>query len=302
MDPPKYKKVSMYDAERGKNVCRTITRSHFKDAEEMDAYIKVIRDEMKAKNKTYRDQERRAGIEAKISLHANNVAPPPVIGTEVMLPPQLQHKPEINLRLDKNCGNTGAIFGSSKRGKSTLLLHLMEKYWSYQVDPDSINTLFSGNPHLKIYKGDPRLLITEGFNQSGEKYIKLQKYINTRTKNKYKFANFFDDILSSKHSSVINSMILSYRNANISMIMCFQYLMMLSKQNRANINFSCIFGCNSSEDMQAIIEHVLKPYFIRMGFNTLAEQMMIFHEVTKNYGFFYIDNLKNTISTCRLQI
>ena len=295
-----YKKVSMYDAERGKNVCKTLTRSHFRDEDEMNAYIKVIRDEMKAKNKEFRARERRAGIEAKI-----NAAPPPppaVLGTEITLPPALRSTSDVSLRLDKSCGNTTVLYGSSKRGKSTLMMYLMRKYYAYSVAPDSINTLFSGNPHLKIYREDPKLLITEGFNSSGEKYIKMQKFINTRTKNRYKFANFFDDILTSKHNSVINSMVLSYRNSNISLVMCLQYLFLLSKQNRANINNSFVFGCNSAEDQKSMIEHVLAPYFIKLGFKDYADQVVLFEAVTKNYGFFYIDNLKNTISAHRLEL
>jgi len=294
-----YKKVVMHDAELGKNVCRTLTRSQFKDEEEMEQYIKVIRDEMKAKNKAFRDKEIRQKIEAKI---AGGATPPAVVGTEVVLPPQLQHSAEVSLRLDKSCGNTTVIFGSSKRGKSTLLWRLMQNYYSYQVNPESINTLFSGNPHLKIYRGDSKLLITEGFNASGEKYIKLQKFINTRTKNRYQFCNFFDDILSSKHNATINAMVLSYRNSNISLVMCLQYLFMLSKQNRANVNNTFVFGCNNAEDEKSIIDHVLKPYFIQLGLATYAEQVLVFRETTKNYGFFYLDNLKNKISAHRLQM
>lgn len=131
----------------------------------------------------------------------------------------------------------------------------------------------------------------------------MQKYINTKTKNKYKFCNLFDDIIDGaggKHGRIINQMILSYRNSNISLVMCLQYLFLLNKGNRSNVNNTIVGGANSAMDMQNLIENILKPYFVQLGYKSYPEQAMLFQECTKNYGFFYIDNLKNTISAFRL--
>jgi len=205
-----------------------------------------------------------------------------------------------NLRIDKNTGTTTCIFGSSKRGKSTLMMNIYDTF--YSNNKDFISTLFSGSPQLKIYKGNKNLLISNGFVDKSTKYIKLLKYINMKTDNFYKFLILIDDIIDQKYSKVVNNMVLTYRNSNISMIMCLQYVYLLSKMNRANINNTIVFGSNNSEDERNNIETLLKPYFINLGFKTYIDQCNFYKYVTKDHGFIYIDNLKNTITFHRLVI
>lgn len=205
-----------------------------------------------------------------------------------------------NLRIDKNTGTTTCIFGSSKRGKSTLMMNIYDSF--YSNNKDYISTLFSGSPQLKIYKGNKNLLISNGFVDKSTKYIKLLKYINMKTDNFYKFLILIDDIIDQKYSKVVNNMVLTYRNSNISMIMCLQYVYLLSKMNRANINNTIVFGSNNSEDERNNIETLLKPYFINLGFKTYIDQCNFYKYVTKDHGFIYIDNLKNTITFHRLNL
>ena len=301
-DYPRYKRVVMYDAEKGKNYCTTLTSRQFASPEELEKHIKQLRANNTARNKEIRKLKTREKIEQKINAAAAVVVAPVEVPQVVVnaLPPQLVHTSDVRLRLDKKTGNTTLILGSSKRGKTTLMTHLFMKYYSYDVNPAYINTLYSGNPQLKVYKNDRKLLIADGFNADHEKYIKMQKYINTKTKNRYQFANFFDDIIDQKHSKTINQLILSYRNSNISCVLCLQYLFLMSKQNRSSVNNLFVFGANSAEQEEALISHVLKPYLVQLGYRDYNSQVIIFREITKNYGFFYIDCLKNTISTHRL--
>lgn len=302
-DYPRYKRVVMFDSEKGKNICTTLTSSHFESPEALEAHIKQLRINNTARNKEIKKQRDRDKAQGKIDAAAAVVIAPAVVEPLIpKLPPALQHSSEVALRLEKGTGSTCVLYGSSKRGKTTLMMYLFQKYWCYDVNKKSINTLYSGNSQLKVYKGDKHLLIADGFNADHEKYIKLQKYINTKTKNRYEFCNFFDDIIDAKYSRVINQMVLSYRNSNISMVMCLQYIYLLNKANRSNIHHVFCFGANSSEQEEGLINLLLKPYFVDLGYKDYNSQVLLFKEITKNFGFFYIDCLKNKISVHRLEL
>lgn len=207
---------------------------------------------------------------------------------------------DINLNLDQNTGNTLALYGAGKAGKTTALMHIYRK--NYMNDPEFICSLFSVNSHISAYKVDKKLLKCGGFNAKGEKFIKLEKYINSKCKNKYKFANFWDDVIDMKYSKLINQMILTYRNSNISTFICMQYAYLLNKMSRANLNGVLIFNTNSNESKIDLIKTFLKPYFNRLGIIGEPEMINFFDYITKDHGFFYIDNLKNKISFHRLKI
>lgn len=198
---------------------------------------------------------------------------------------------DIDLKLDKNTGNTTILFGSSKQGKTTTMLYIMNKYYK-----KSINTLFSVNAH------DPRFneiyLKSDQFNTKSTKYIKLQKYINSKVENYYDFTLFFDDIVDCKHKNIINDLIMTYRNSNISTVMCLQYGFLLSKMNRANINNILIFGMNSVEASEDIIKLFLSKYFDRLG---IKDHYGFYKKITANHGFIYIHNATDTISFHRLE-
>lgn len=203
-----------------------------------------------------------------------------------------------NFRLDENTGNSCVIFGSSKRGKSTLMMHIYKKF--YEKNKNFISTLYAGNRQIGMYKKGDKLLVTEGFVKKSENYIKLQKYINSQTNNEYKFLNMFDDIIDGKYKALVNNLILTYRNADISTIMCLQYTYLLSKMNRANVNNIIIFGCNNDAAIKDMIDTFLKSFFINMNLVSYKDQYNYFKDVTNKYGFFYIDVLKNILTTHRI--
>lgn len=307
IDVPKkdrYKRVTLWDSQEQKRRCITLTVADYPSESALKETIDKLKADNKERNKQIRLEhkqgefrQRLAAVSTQTEFCRTNTA------VDFELPDILKPKNEVTLRLDSGTGNTTLIFGSSKRGKSTLQRYLYDKYYSTKtVNTRGINTMFAGNPQLSIYKHDKNLLIGDGFNQKSAKYIKMQKYINSKTHNKYKFLNMFDDILDTKYSSIVNQLVLSYRNSNISLLMCLQYVFMLSKQNRANINNTFVFGSNTYEDEKNLIDVFLKPYFSALGFRSNAEQIQLYRKVTADYGFFYIDNLKGKISAHRLKL
>jgi hypothetical protein len=276
----KYVRVALYDAEKKKNIGKTISRDSFTSEKAMNNYIDKLKEVQREKNKKVKEnvhEETRDKIQ------------------------RISNKPLTNINnfiLDKNTGNSTVILGSSKRGKTTLMMKLYGQF--YADVNDNIATLFSGNHHIDAYKNYKNLLVGNGFNEQSEKFIKMEKYINSKCKNKYEFLNLFDDIIDLKYKKLVNNLILTYRNSNISTIMCLQYGFLLSKMNRANVNNIIIFGCNSAESKKDLIELYLKPYLINEGYSSYRDQVNYFDEVTSNYGFFYINNVKNIMTIHRL--
>jgi len=283
------KRVALYNAETKKQKTTIVKRANFQSDEEFTAYIDKLKSDNRAANKAHKNKTTRENIERTLAIDPVVVPDRPM---EVNAAP-------VDLKLDPDTGNTMVIYGSSKRGKTTLMMHLYAKYYL----PESkkyITTLFSGNPQLRIYRGDKRMIIGYGFNARSSKYIQLQQYINVKTKNRYKFLNLFDDIVDQKHAPILNKLILTYRNAQISSIMCLQYVYLLSKANRSSVNHTFIFGSNTAEDEKNIIDALLKPYLLQMGLRSLADQLAFYRASTRDHGFIYLDNIRNKMSVHRL--
>ncbi len=279
-------KVSLRCSETGKMSTVRINKDNFVSDEMALEYAREIQKENKAKNLAYRRSNQKKKLD---TLVAKNIAEEPINNVVIT--------DTVDINFDLNTGSTVAIFGASKRGKTTLMMHLYDKEYK---DKPFITTLFSGNPHLKIYKNDPKLLIAYGFNKKSERYIKLEQYINTKTDNKYSFLNLFDDIVDQKYAPIMNKLVLTYRNSNISSIICLQYVLLLSKSNRSSINHTFVFGSNSTEDCENNVKYLLSSYFKDLGLRTLADQVAFYKKVTSDHGFIYIDNIKNKISFHRL--
>lgn len=213
--------------------------------------------------------------------------------------PTVKHKKSIDLDINQSSGHTCVLFGSSKRGKSTLMMHIYKKYYN---EKNIIATLFSGNPHINVVKGYSKLLTTYGFTDEHAKYIMMQQYINVKTHNEYKFVELFDDIIDQKHSESINKCMLTYRNANISILICLQYFYLLSKQNRASVNATIVFGMNSIEDIKGILVNMLGSYLQPYCGSDEHSQITFFKQVTADHGFIYINNLTGDISFHRLNL
>jgi Cdc6-like AAA superfamily ATPase len=275
-------------SETGKARTVSINKDNFKTDDDAVLYARELQKENREKNKLYKIDKTHQKLE---TLVKRNVDTTPSNNIEI--------QSNVNMEIDPGTGSTVCIYGASKRGKTTLMMYLYDKYFS---STKKVNTLFSGNPHLNIYKNDPNLLISYGFNATSAKYIKLQQFINTKCNNKYHFTNLFDDIIDQKYAPIMNKLILTYRNSNISSIMCLQYVYLLSKQNRSSVNHTFVFGANSNEDCENMINLLLRPHFRTLGLVTLGDQVAFFKKMTENHGFIYLDNIKNRISFHRLEI
>lgn len=292
----KYKTVCLYDAEKKTNICKTLTISNFKNRTEMEKYATELRKKQREKNKLYRESHKLDRYNKYINEEVENPEDKKEEFNTMVDKTILKNIDDF--MLDPKTGNSTVIYGSSKRGKTTLMMRLYKQF--YAPDKKFISTLYCGNCQIKQYKNNKNLLITSGFGDDHQLYIRMQKYINMKTNNHYKFLNLFDDIIDTKYKKLVDELILTYRNSNISSIICLQYTYLLSKMNRANANNFIIFGMNSDESIKDMINTFLKTFFLNLGLKSYKDQYNFFKDVTKNYGFFYINNVHDKITMHRI--
>jgi hypothetical protein len=284
------KRITVYDCEKYDRTGNGTRSIHIPAKDNNEEFIKNIRYEQKIKNKIWRDNNPRKRC-------ATPIGKPEEKESEEKINKSLniEHKPELNLKLDSGTGNTTCILGSSKRGKSTLLMYLFEKYYNKK---SFVNLLFSVNSHIKMYKKNNLIK----FSKFDKDIIRDQLKIQKGTKNKYKFCNLFDDMITLKKEE-INNLILTYRNSKISSIISMQYGFLLSKMIRANANNFILFGFNSDEAIEDVIKLFLRSWMRkRFKVSSLEDMINIYKEITDNHGFIYLHPQTDSVSIHRLKL
>lgn len=221
------------------------------------------------------------------------------VNEERKIPKGIRVLDKLNLKLDKGTGNTTYLLGSSKRGKSSLMMHIFKKYYNKK---NFITTLFSINSQIPLYKSSKSLIKIDNFGHDAQRYIKMEQVANKKCKNKYNWANLIDDVIDIRQNTLINNMILTYRNSKISSVICLQYSNLLSKQSRSNINNVICFGFNTDEAIEVVIKIFLKGAFNKLGIRGLDEQIAFYRKMTMDHGFIYIHPESGTISFHKLSM
>lgn len=200
------------------------------------------------------------------------------------------------LRLDPNTGNSLLLVGSSKSGKSTVLMALFKKYYN---NKDYISTLFAANAQIPLYDGfDKYLLKTSGFKANHAAYIRSHQFVNKKTNNRFKWVEMFDDMVDLRHSTLIKNLILSYRNSNISSMICMQGIKLLTPDCRSNLNNIIFLWFNNEEAIQSVLDVFLKSYFLKLDWpkNMHVEK---YRELTKDHNYLYLHILSESLWSSR---
>ena len=206
---------------------------------------------------------------------------------------------DISLKLDEKTGNSILLVGSSKMGKSTLLMHLQKKYFTKTGDK-FIPILFSDNPHIKEYaKSSRSLLICSKYTPA---LIKEAHAINKHCDNKYKFCFMLDDIIDESKDEMLKKLILTYRNANISSIVSLQWVNDFAKNQRCNVNNICLFGFNTDEGCEQAIKKYLMGWMRARNILGLDAQIAEYKKLTADHGFLYIHPASGAITHHRLKL
>src|SRR3972149_9890946 len=126
-------------------------------------------------------------------------------------------------------------------------------YQKYYSSGKWITTLYTQSPQsfggINSVKSS-NLIIFPGFDN---KVILCERLINRGTDNKYNFCNMFDDQINIRDNKIINDSILTFRNSNMSTVLCIQYSNLLSKMSRANYNNILLGKLNTDEAIEVAI-------------------------------------------------
>lgn len=187
---------------------------------------------------------------------------------------------------------TMIILGSSKSGKSTLTNEQIKQYF---LDDSYIIVYYCENFNSCPYKTlEKKQIIFTSYDKNSI-FIKLAYSINLKTNNKYKFLFVFDDIVINKNDSVIKQLFLSLRNSGISCIFNCQSDVITSKTSRNNANLIFFKHMNTINEIKTMIDRYLESYFQELGCESLNEMIEQYQNSTKNYNYFYINNITNEI-------
>lgn len=283
-------RISLYDSkknfETGKG--QTSRSFQYENEQEKEDKIKQIKELQKQKNKefTINLKLRASDSNLIITNREHKIPKPKILGN-------------IKLLLDRGTGNTTVIFGSSKSGKSTLMMYLYKKYYDRK---NIISTLFSPSAHIKLFKKEKALIKSFDFGMDGEHYVKTQRYINQKTRNKYQFLNMFDDIIDVRFNRIINDLILTYRNSRISTIINIQYVKLLSMSARSNVNNIIFMHLNTHQDIKNTIEALLQSTLQKIGLKTVNDMINFYRKMTKDHGFMYFNPSSEQLTFHKLKI
>lgn len=210
---------------------------------------------------------------------------------------------DIKIFEDGLGATTTLVVGRSKSGKSHLLMHIYEKYFSHLKD--LISVLFAGNPHIDHYKGHKRLLIrdcSEGFTPVDGAIVESWQKINVQTKNHYKWLFIVDDCVS-KQNKVLKNACLLYRNSLISSIISIQYIFLIAKENRNNVNSIMFFKFDDEEHIKEIIKCFFKSHFKKIlgPKATLDDMVKLYKLATEKHGFIYWSPFEEKIEFIKLK-
>lgn len=209
--------------------------------------------------------------------------------------PAIEVSQEVALRLDGGTGNSTVLLGSSKAGKTTVMMHLFAKYYGGK---DYISILFAANPQIEHYKDKKHLIVAS---QYEPKLVRMAQKVQKGTGNHYRFCFLLDDMLDQRDDRALKSLVLSYRNSDLSSLVCLQYSNLLAKNSRANVNNILLFRFNSQEAIEIVVNQFLRSFFRRLG--VAPEDMVDFYKkATEDHGFIYIHPASDTISFHRLKI
>jgi hypothetical protein len=286
------KTISLYDADTYTRtgsgaVYKRINLADFKTAEELETHINQLKEEQKKKNDEYRETHPKA----KTRLRRPTLMPEPLETPEF--------KNHLTITFDETGPqqSTFALLASSKAGKTTLIKYLFDKY--YNTD-EYISCLFSINSHIPLY--DEFDIKISNINNRTLSVISTEHYINKNTRNHYKFFNVFDDCLNVREKKLMNDLILTYRNSNMSSLISLQYPKLLTPGMRGNVNHVLCGKFNNDETTEIVIKIWFKSFFANLGYLSLTSMINFYKKMTENHGFIYVNTLNGEIEFIKLDL
>ena len=210
---------------------------------------------------------------------------------------KLKEAPYVDLK--GRPANTWAIFGSSQRGKSTLIYEIYKKY--YEKDTKLITILISPSCHIGIFDKLPNKVIkVNKFNKDTIQLLRDLQKIQNKTINGYKFLIIIDDCVDIRFCKILNELILVMRNSLFSTILSIQYDKLLSKQGRSSVNNCIFFGMNTDESIEGLLKSFFKSEFSKINGKTrmieLIDEYRNYTDQSGGHCFFIFNPQDRTLT------
>lgn len=276
---------------------RRLFHEHFPDPELRKQEITRIRTEQREKNRMFdkmiKAKEAINRIEGGVAGMAVPMELPMPVRVREAKFPDVRYAESVDIRLDPNTGNTMLLVASSKAGKTTIMMKIYEKYYEKYI-----SILFAHNPQIAEYNVK-NLVKTDEFLP---RIIEVMRQVAKVNKNKFNFLCMFDDMLSLKTEGNVTDLFLSLRNSNISSIISLQYLNLMSKACRGNVNNILAGSHNSDENILVLIKCYLFSWMKKMGVTNEADMILYYRRLTADHGFIYIHPSSNTVEFVRMKV
>lgn len=188
-------------------------------------------------------------------------------------------------------GMTIALVGSTRSGKTTLLNHLLNKYFG-----EYCGVLMTPSLHAPIYAA------IKGFAKAPfyvPRIIEEMFSINRKTDNKYPFLAVLDDVVTAKFDKTLMKSFTIYRNSGITTIMSVQNPIIFNSVTRGNFNAVMLGYLNSDEACEKVIR--MFCYTAIPGKN-IEDKIAEYKRLTADHHWLYIDHLDGKYTRFKLRL
>jgi hypothetical protein len=196
----------------------------------------------------------------------------------------------VEFPAQKTGGVSFALIGSTRSGKTTLLKHILEKYFEKHI-----TVLMSNSIHAPIYKEIEECIKSPVYSP---RIIKEGYEINRKTNNHYPFLFVLDDVVDKKFDKELLKLLTIYRNSGLSTIISVQSLKLLNTASRGNINFVMLGRLNSDE----AIEQVVRAYLMSYLPGRVEEKVREYKKLTEDHHFFLVNNLTGELFRTKIAV
>ena len=208
------------------------------------------------------------------------------------MPPQPieDRKFAVEFPAQKSGGVSFALIGSTRSGKTTLLKHILEKYFEKHI-----TILMSNSIHAPIYKEIDDCIKSPLYSP---RIIKEGYEINRKTNNHYPFLFVLDDVVDKKNDKELMKLLTIYRNSGLSTIISVQSPILLNTASRGNVNFVLLGKMNSDEN----IEKVVRMYLMSFLSGRVDDKIREYKRLTEDHHWLLVNNLTGEVFRTKIAV
>lgn len=198
---------------------------------------------------------------------------------------------KLNIPDPDTGGMTIALVGSTRSGKTTLLKHILGKYFDKHC-----GVLMTPSLHASIYE-DVKGLARSPFYVP--RIIEEMFNINRKCDNHYPFLAVLDDIVTAKFDRTLMKSFTIYRNSGITTVMSVQNPIIFNSVTRGNFNAVLLGYLNSDEACEKVIRMFC---YTSIPGKSIEDKIRAYKELTQGHYWLYIDHLEGTYTRFKLKL